>query len=87
VLLGMPGVAEAAVTGVPSPDMGEEIAAFVVAPALTAAEIKTECAARLARYKIPKFVVFLDTLPKNSAGKIVKSALPALLSAIPKETA
>ena len=87
VLLGMAGVAEAAVTGVPSPDLGEEVAAFVVAPALTAAEIKAECTTRLARYKVPTYVVFLDALPKNSGGKIVKAALPALLAATLAKTA
>ncbi len=87
VLLDMPGVAEAAVTGVPSADLGEEVAAFVVAPGLTEADIRTECAARLARYKVPKHVVFVAALPKNSGGKIVKSALPSLLASTLKETA
>ena len=89
VLLDLPGVAEAAVTGVPSADLGEEIAAFVVAPTLTEADIAAACAARLARYKVPKYVVFLDALPKNSAGKIVKSALPTatLRPETQKETA
>ncbi|MGA9867522.1 MAG: AMP-binding protein [Acetobacteraceae bacterium] len=88
VLLDLPQVCEAAVTGVPSAELGEEVAAFIVAAGqLTAAEVRAACAARLARYKVPKTVVFLDALPKNSAGKIVKSALPELLALRPKETA
>jgi long-chain acyl-CoA synthetase len=86
VLLDLPDVVEAAVTAIPSPEFGEEVGAFIVTRApVTADAIRAACAARLARYKVPREIIFLPALPKNSAGKIVKSALPALLA--PKETA
>ena len=88
VLLELPEITEAAVMAIPSAEFGEEIAAFVVtARAIGADAIRAACAARLARYKVPKEIVFLDALPKNSAGKVVKSALPPLLSDRSKETA
>ena len=88
MLLDLPQVREAAVTGIPSPELGEEVAAFLVTGApLADTEVRATCAGRLARYKVPTHIVFLDALPKNSAGKIVKSALPELLARSRKETA
>ncbi len=72
------GVAEVAVLGRPDPQWGE-VGLAVVVPrqpgALTAAEVLAFCAGKLARFKIPKAVVFIDVLPRNAMGKVVKSAL------------
>ena len=83
VLLSDPRLAEAAVVGWPSADMGEEVAAFVVpragmAPA--AEELISLCAARLAPYKVPRAVLDIADLPRNSAGKVVKAELIARLA-------
>ncbi|MBN9219034.1 MAG: malonyl-CoA synthase [Mesorhizobium sp.] len=72
------GVAESAVIGVAHPDFGEGVTAVVVrAPAsrITAAEILGAIAGRLARYKHPKQVVFVDELPRNTMGKVQKNLL------------
>jgi fatty-acyl-CoA synthase len=74
----MDTVAEVAVVGVPDDRWQEVGRAFVVpkpGTQLTADEIKAHCGARLARFKIPKSVVFMDDLPHNATGKIVKSEL------------
>ncbi len=85
-LLDLPQVAEAAVTAMPSPEFGEEIAAFVVrAGDIDAAAITAACAGRLARYKVPKVIVFVDSLPKNSAGKVLKADLAARFGPSPQE--
>lgn len=86
VLLCDPRVGEAAVVGWPSVELGEEVAAFVVprpgaAPA--EAELMALCAARLAPYKVPRAVFALAELPRNSAGKVLKSELAARLSPLP----
>jgi acyl-CoA synthetase (AMP-forming)/AMP-acid ligase II len=79
VLLDHPGIAEAAVVGVPSADLGEEIAAYVVCRAPVAESVlRAACAERLARYKMPKWIFFVDALPKNSAGKVLKAELSKL---------
>ena len=78
VLLSHPAVAEAAVVGIPSPDLGEEIAAFVsLKPAIsaTAEELLDHCRERLARFKYPRQVKILKELPKGPTGKILKSEL------------
>lgn len=76
VLRGHEYVAEAAVTGAPSPKLGETVAAFVVVRRPVDADtLRAWCSARLAPYKVPEQFVFLDELPRNSAGKIVKAAL------------
>jgi acyl-CoA synthetase (AMP-forming)/AMP-acid ligase II len=79
-LLQHAGVTEAAVIGVPAKDMGEEIAAFItISTPVTTEEIRTFCKTQLAAYKVPKFVVILDSMPKSSLGKVLKSALPELM--------
>ncbi|MCC7425741.1 MAG: AMP-binding protein [Alphaproteobacteria bacterium] len=85
VLLSHAEVAEAAVVGWPSRDMGEEVAAFVsLRPgAKTDPEaLRALCQARLAPYKVPKQVFVKAELPKNSAGKLVK---PKLVAELPSQ--
>jgi crotonobetaine/carnitine-CoA ligase len=65
-----PGVAEAAVVGVPAELGEEEVKVFIVkskADDVTAEAVVTWCAARLARFKVPRFVEFIDALPRSAA--------------------
>jgi len=75
----LPGVAESAVFGVPHPDFGEGVTAVVVrAPAartLGEAETLAALRARLAAYKLPKRILFVEALPRNSMGKVEKKLL------------
>ncbi len=80
VLTSHPGVAEAAVVGVPDADLGEEVAAFISLKPLarfTADELLAYCREHLARYKYPRQLHILLELPKGPTGKILKSALIA----------
>jgi fatty-acyl-CoA synthase len=73
-----PAIAEAAVIGVPHPKWGEVGRALVALRAgekLTAEDVQAYLGEHLARYKIPKSVVFLDALPRNATGKIIKGDL------------
>ena len=69
-----PQVVDAAVVGVPDETWGEVGIAFVVG-AVGEEELLEHCRSRLARYKVPKSVRFVDELPRNSMGKVVKSDL------------
>ncbi len=72
------GVAESAVIGVPHPDFGEGVTAVVaLAPGarLSEAQVLAALEGRLARYKAPKRVIFVDALPRNAMGKVQKAAL------------
>ncbi len=91
VLLRHPDVAETAVVGRVHPEWGEEVVAFVVArgdvapgePARRALEgaLDALCLANIARFKRPKAYRFVAELPKNNAGKVLKTALRAALAA------
>jgi acyl-CoA synthetase (AMP-forming)/AMP-acid ligase II len=74
-----PAVLECVVIGVPDEEFGQRLKAFVVPRPgghAGADELRTYVRDRLARYKVPREVVFLDTLPRNATGKIVKRNLP-----------
>jgi malonyl-CoA/methylmalonyl-CoA synthetase len=78
-LLEHPGVAEAAVVGRPDDDLGERIVAFVVpsGPPPAERELVDHVASLLAPHKRPREVRFVEVLPRNDMGKVVKSRLPA----------
>ena len=89
VLLLHPDVAEVAVVGRAHAEWGEEVVACVVARGGTVLDVASGttlesaldglCLAHIARFKRPKSYVFLDELPRNNTGKVLKSALRALL--------
>jgi acyl-CoA synthetase (AMP-forming)/AMP-acid ligase II len=77
-----PQVVEAAVLGLPDPQWGERVVAVVVARdgvQLNESEVVEFCKAGLARYEVPKRVVFVSELPRNSSGKVVKSMLRSIV--------
>jgi malonyl-CoA/methylmalonyl-CoA synthetase len=76
----IPGVAESAVFGVPHPDFGEGVTAAVVLQSgaqLSEADILDSVRSRLARYKLPKRILLVDALPRNTMGKVQKNVLRA----------
>ena len=76
VLYQHPAVQEAAVVGRPDERWGEVPVAFVVAKdGTTAEELMEHCAAQLAKFKTPKAVHFIDALPRNPSGKVLKREL------------
>jgi len=78
VICDNPKVLEVAVVGVPDKVMGEVVKACIAlkpGEKATDEDIKTFCAERLADYKVPKFVEFMDSLPRNPAGKVSKPEL------------
>ncbi|MSP49582.1 MAG: long-chain fatty acid--CoA ligase [Alphaproteobacteria bacterium] len=78
VLLRHPDIVEAAVVGRPHPDWGEEVVAFVVCRTGTSVEESTLdrlCLDQIAKFKRPKAYRFVQELPKNNYGKVVKSTL------------
>jgi fatty-acyl-CoA synthase len=85
-LVTLPGVAESAVVGLPDARWGEVPVAVLVrahdatGQALTAEAVLQHLQSRIARFKLPRRVVFMDSLPKSALGKVQKPALQALLT-------
>ncbi len=80
VLLGHPGIAEVAVVGTPSEEWGETVTAYIVAGDDKPSEddVKEFGSAQLAAFKRPRIVRFVEALPRNALGKVVKRELQAL---------
>ena len=74
---GFDGVVESAVFAVPHRDLGEAVAAAVVAPGITSETIKSALAGRLAAFKQPKVIFTVEDLPRNAMGKVQKNVLRA----------
>lgn len=77
-LLDHPDVSQAQVVGVPDPDLGEEVCAFVTpVPGATIdpRALQAHCRARMARHKMPKYVLGIDAMPLTANGKVQKFAL------------
>ena len=74
VLDELPGVTESAVIGIPHPDFGEGVVAVVIGAGDEAAMIAS-AREKLAAYKAPKRIVFVDDLPRNAMGKVQKNLL------------
>jgi len=78
VLMGHPKILEACTIGIPHEYRGETVKAFIVAKegeTLTQAEVVDYCKEKLAAYKVPKLVEFIDELPKSAVGKILRREL------------
>jgi acyl-CoA synthetase (AMP-forming)/AMP-acid ligase II len=77
-------VLEAAVVGVPDERWGEACAAFVVlreSGSATDEVLLEHCRGRLARFKVPKTVTFVEALPRSSLGKVLKDELRSSIGA------
>ncbi|MFC9474455.1 acyl-CoA synthetase [Nocardia sp. NPDC056952] len=78
LLVERPEIFDVAVIGVDDPEFGKRLRAFVVLEeghTLDAAELQAHVKANLARFKVPREVIFLDELPRNATGKIVRRTL------------
>ena len=81
----IPGVAESAVFGVAHPDFGEGVTAAVVLDAgvsLSETDILSAVRSRMARYKLPKRILFVHELPRNTMGKVQKNLLRATYASL-----
>jgi acyl-CoA synthetase (AMP-forming)/AMP-acid ligase II len=80
VLREHPAIVDVAAAGVPDAEMGERVGVAIVARgALSADDVKAYCRERLAIYKTPEYVVFVDELPYSETGKVVRRRLVELL--------
>lgn len=80
-MTGLPGIHQSAIVGIPDQRLGEVGHAFIVRSAgssITTEEIMAWCKGNLANYKIPRGITFIDALPMNSTGKVVKFTLKEL---------
>ena len=79
VLLQCPNVFEASVVGKMDPEWGEIVVAFIVGTEITFDDLDLFCIEKISRFKRPREYIFLDSLPKNNYGKILKKELRNLL--------
>lgn len=73
-----PHIAEATVIGAPDPALGERVRACIILNkgcSLTSEEVKGYLRERIAKYKVPEFVEFMDDFPRNPTGKVMKNEL------------
>jgi acyl-CoA synthetase (AMP-forming)/AMP-acid ligase II len=80
LLISHPDVRECIVIGVPDPDLGQRLAAYVVVvdgSPMTGEDVRDMVRARLAKFSIPRDVVFLESLPRSGVGKVVPRLLPS----------
>jgi len=77
VIAAHPGVADAAVVGVPDDECGEIVVAFVIKKdqALTEIAVRDHCKQSLTNYKVPRIVIFKSDLPKSNVGKVLRKDL------------
>ncbi len=81
VLFEHPKILEACAVGIPDPYRGETVKAFVVlkpGETMTGEEVIKYCAEKLAKYKVPKMVEFMSSLPKSGVGKVLRKELRAM---------
>ena len=74
----IPEIEDVQVVGVPSPKYGEQVGAFIVLKKdakLTEADVKEFCRGKIAHYKVPKYILFMDEFPMTGSGKIQKFKL------------
>jgi fatty-acyl-CoA synthase len=75
----LPGIRDVQVVGIASEKYGEEVGAFIIlhddAPSITEGDVKDFCRGKISRYKIPKYVFFVDAYPLTPSGKIQKYLL------------
>lgn len=77
-LLTLPKILDVQVAGIPSPKYGEQVAAYIRVKegcTLTQEEVMEHCRGKIARYKTPKFIFFVDNYPMTASGKIQKYLL------------
>ena len=77
----MEGIVDVQVVGVPSRKYGEEVGAFIIPKpgfSLTPEEVKDFCRGKIARYKTPKYIAFVESYPMTASGKIQKYKLREL---------
>jgi fatty-acyl-CoA synthase len=76
LLAGHPAISEAAVIGAPDEQFGQRLVAYVVKRGdITEDEVRDHVKAHLARHKVPRDVHFIDALPRNATGKVVRREL------------
>jgi acyl-CoA synthetase (AMP-forming)/AMP-acid ligase II len=85
VLAEHPGILEAAAVPMPNPVLGQDVRGVVVAaidPPPTEAELRAYCAERLADYKVPSRIDFVDALPRNAMNRVMKTVLTGEVGAL-----